>query len=246
MTARLAQIARYPIKGIGTEPLETVILDQDAPMPGDRAWALRHETAPEELGWLPRKNFLVVASGPALAPIRARTETDGRIALSHPDRPDVAIAPSSDGPALIDWVRPLWPDTAPAPRLLVPAPPQGMGDNGRAELSILSLASLRALEERIGQPLQIARFRGNLILDGLAPWAEFDWIGQRLRIGDVELEITERITRCRATEASPETGQRDAEPVRALHTGWGHRDFGVYARVTKGGMIATGNEVTPI
>ena len=43
-----------------------------------------------------------------------------------------------------------------------------------------------------------------------------------------------------ATEASPETGQRDAEPVRALHGGWGHRDFGVYARVTKGGMIATG------
>ena len=58
--------------------------------------------------------------------------------------------------------------------------------------------------------------------------------------------MTERITRCRATEASPETGQRDAEPVRALHGGWGHRDFGVYARVTKGGMIATGNEVTPI
>ncbi|APX23243.1 MAG: molybdenum cofactor biosysynthesis protein [Rhodobacteraceae bacterium] len=244
MTVRLAQIRRHPIKGIGSEPLDEVILDQDAPMPGDRAWALQHENAEAAPTWQSRGNFLVVANGPKLAPVRATTGRDGRITLTHPERADLVISPGTDGPALIDWVKPLWPETSPAPRALVPAPPQGMADNGRAELSILNLASLRALSEAIGKPLEIERFRGNLILDGLEPWQEFDWIGQTLQIGRTTLEVTQRIQRCRATEANPDTGERDANVLRALHTGFGHRDFGVYAKVTHGGLVATGYEVT--
>ena len=85
MTARLAQIRRYPIKGIGTEPLDTVTLAPEAPMPHDRAWALRHMGAADVAGWQARGNFLVVANGPKPAQIRARTDDAGRIALSHPD-----------------------------------------------------------------------------------------------------------------------------------------------------------------
>ncbi len=243
MTARLAQIRRYPIKGIGTEPLDTVTLAPEAPMPHDRAWALRHMGAADVAGWQARGNFLVVANGPKPAQIRARTDDAGRIALSHPDTGALMIDPRTDGPALIDWVRPLWPATSPAPRDLVPAPRQGMGDNGRAELSILNLASLAALSAAVGQALEIDRFRGNLVLDGLAPWEEFGWIGKRLTIGPVRVEITARIERCRATEASPLTGERDAQPVRALHTTFGHRDFGVYAKVVEGRTLCIGNEV---
>ena len=145
MTARLAQIWRHPVKGIGREPLDAVTLNADAPMPGDRAWAFQHEGAPDEPGWQPRRNFLVVANGPKLAQVTAKTEETGSIALSHPDRPAFSFAPETEGAALAEWVRPLWPETAPAPRALVKAPPQGMGDNGAAEVSILSLASLRDL-----------------------------------------------------------------------------------------------------
>ncbi|KAB2540879.1 molybdenum cofactor biosysynthesis protein [Salipiger aestuarii] len=243
MTARLAQIQRYPIKGIGTEPLRSVTLECAAPMPQDRAWALRHTGAPDTPGWQPRNNFLVVANGPKLAQVRARTEADGRIALSHPQLPDVRIRPPADSRALINWIRPIWPDTSPAPRDLVAAPAQGMADNGRAEVSILSLASLDALADSLGQTLEIDRFRGNLILERLPPWAEFGWIGKRLKIGPVDIEITARIERCRATEANPVSGLRDAQPVRALHTAFGHRDFGVYGRVVTGGFISIGNEV---
>ncbi|EEX14920.1 mosc domain protein [Citreicella sp. SE45] len=245
MTARLAQIWRHPVKGIGREPLDAVTLNADAPMPGDRAWAFQHEGAPDEPGWQPRRNFLVVANGPKLAQVTAKTEETGRIALSHPDRPAFSFAPETEGAALAEWVRPLWPETAPAPRALVKAPPQGMGDNGAPEVSILSLASLRDLSERIGKPLEIERFRGNLVLDDLAPWQEFDWCGTTLRIGSALLEVTGRIERCRATEANPVTGERDAEPVRALYGAFRHRDFGVYARVVQTGMIAVGNEVSP-
>lgn len=243
MTVRLAQIWRYPIKGIGHEPLETATLTANAPMPNDRAWALRHEGAPKRSGWQPRRDFLVVANAPKLAQVSARTRSDGSIALTHPDRPTQRFALPGDAARLIDWVRPLWPDGAPAPADLVAAPARGMGDNGAAEVSILNLASLRALSGILGKTLEIERFRGNLVLDGLGPWDEFGLVGTSLRIGDVQLTVTARIERCRATEASPASGTRDTQPLRALHTEYGHRDFGVYARVTTGGTIEIGNEV---
>jgi uncharacterized protein YcbX len=243
MSAWLAQIWRHPIKGIGSEPLETVGLKPDAPLPGDRAWAVRHARAEARDGWLPRRNFLVVASGPNLARVTAQSRPDGRIALTHPDRPPLVIEPDRDEDALIAWIRPLWPDRQAAPARLVRAPAKGMADNGEAQISLLSLRSLRVLSQRLGHPLDPRRFRGNLWLDGLAPWEEFDLIGRTVAIGPVEIEITDRIERCRATEANPETGQRDANLLRLLEDGYGHRDFGVYGTVRSGGSLHRGNEV---
>lgn len=244
MTATLAHIWRHPVKGIGAEALERITLAPGAPMPGDRAWALRHEGAAAHDGWQPRRNFLVVASGPALAAVTARTEVDGRLRLSHPDRPDLTFDPETEGERLIEWVRPLWPEQHSAPARFHAAPPQGMADNGMAQVSLMNLASLRTLSQRVGRALDPRRFRGNLWLDGLAPWEEFDLVGRMIRIGQTRLEVTERIERCRATEANPENGRRDVDPCRALSTGYGHRDFGVYATVITGGVVQTGAEVS--
>jgi hypothetical protein len=52
----------------------------------------------------------------------------------------------------------------------------------------------------------------------------------------------EPIGRCRATEANPSTGRRDAPTLAALEDGWGHTRFGVYAMVRKGGLVAVGDE----
>ncbi|WP_417722201.1 MOSC domain-containing protein [Salipiger sp.] len=246
MTARVAEIWRHPIKGIGREALNSVTLDAGRPLPGDRAWALLHDNAADAEGWQARRNFLVVASGPRLAQISAETLAHGRIALSHPDRPRIEISPLEDEAALIDWVLPLWPADRPAPRRLVQAPPQGMADNGAAQLAILNRASLAELGEAVGQVLDIGRFRGNLVLDGLAPREEFDWIGRELAIGDIRLAVTDRIERCRATEANPATGLRDANILRALEDTRGHRDFGVYATVRSGGFLTTDTPVTLI
>ncbi|MFN7268927.1 MAG: MOSC domain-containing protein, partial [Cereibacter sp.] len=77
-----------------------------------------------------------------------------------------------------------------------------------------------------------------------APWAEWDWIGRTLRIGQAELRIEERITRCRATSANPETGRIDTDTLGGLDAAFGHQDFGLYAVVSRGGTIATGDTVT--
>jgi uncharacterized protein YcbX len=108
-------------------------------------------------------------------------------------------------------------------------------------VSILSLASLRDLSARMQHDLSPHRWRGNLWLDGLEPWEEWGWIGRTIRIGEAELRVEERITRCRATSADPLTGVIDADTLGGLKAAFGHQDFGVYAVVTKAGRIATGD-----
>jgi uncharacterized protein YcbX len=132
------------------------------------------------------------------------------------------------------------------PTALVPAPDMGMSDAPFASVSILNEASLRALSQKIGKPLDPRRFRGNLWLEGLAPWEEFDLVGKRLRVGEAELDIVEPIGRCRATEANPDTGRRDVSTLAALEDGWGHTQFGVYAMVRKGGRVSVGDTASLI
>jgi uncharacterized protein YcbX len=109
-------------------------------------------------------------------------------------------------------------------------------------VSINSHATLGAVGEQAGETLSMHRWRGNLWIEGLAPWEEFDLVGRTLRVGSATLEVKERITRCKATMANPETGRRDVDTLAALRT-WGHQDFGIYAAVTGGGTIRTGDPV---
>ena len=240
MSARVAAIWRHPIKGIGRESLEAVELAAGEPVPLDRAWALLQQGAEDTDEWQPRRNFLQGASGPSLMAVHSSWEGD-LLRLTHPDRPALTLDPDRDGEALRAWIAPIWPGERPLPARLVKAPRQSMADNGEASVSILSAASLGALSEAAGAALDARRFRGNLLVEGLAPWEEWDWIGRRIRVGGAEMEVTERIGRCRATEADPETGRREHDPVRLLREGWGHTDFGVYARVVGAGRVALGD-----
>jgi uncharacterized protein YcbX len=55
--------------------------------------------------------------------------------------------------------------------------------------------------------------------------------------------VEEPIGRCRATGANPETGAQDADTMAALESGYGHTDFGIFARVISGGTVRLGDEV---
>jgi len=245
MSWTLAQIWRHPIKGIGAEALDHVGLHVDRPLPWDRAWAVLEEGGEASEGWRPCRNFLRGAKGPSLMAVTARIEDD-TVHLSHPDRPDLAITPGTEGAAqsLFDWLRPIYPADRKPPAALIRAPEMGMSDANFASVAVLNLASLRALGQKLGQDLDPRRFRGNLWIEGLAPWEEFDLVGKRLRIGAAELEVIEPIGRCRATEANPETGRRDAATLAALEEALGRTDFGVYAIVRRAGRVAVGDEVT--
>lgn len=66
-----------------------------------------------------------------------------------------------------------------------------------------------------------------------------------IRIGDVELRITDHIGRCGATNVDTESGKPDIDMVETLDRLYGHTDFGIFAEVVTGGDIAIGDEVAP-
>ncbi|MCS5602949.1 MAG: MOSC domain-containing protein [Paracoccus sp.] len=252
MSARLAHIRRHPIKSVGGEGLDKVTLQAARRLPGDREWAVvteageRHARASETGGapdrWLPKSCFVRGVSSAAVQAI-AGGWRNGRIALSQPAQSDLSFDPETEADRLIEWLRPLWPADAPAPTRLV----RGVAiwtDQKWPWLSILSLSSLSALEERIGHPLGLHRWRGNLWVEGWAPFAERELIGRIIRIGATELRVTDTIARCDATSADTRTGARDLDMVATLERLYGHHDFGIFAEVVTGGEIAIGDGVS--
>lgn len=243
MTGRLAQIYRHPIKGHGREALASVDLAAGACLPWDRHWAVAHEAARLRDGWSPCVNFARGAKAPALMAVTAALdEAAGLVTLRHPERGEIAFRPDdpADVPRFLAWVAPLNPpDRAQPARIVTGA--RGMTDSEFPSISVLSLASLTDLSTRMGHDLSVHRWRGNLWLDGAAPFAEFGWIGQHLSIGGAVLRIEERITRCTATAVNPETGRPEGNTLAGLQAAYGHQDFGVYAVVVRGGPIAVGD-----
>ena len=84
-------------------------------------------------------------------------------------------------------------------------------------LLVIAEASLGELNTRLARPVPMARFRPNLVLRGLPPYAEDDI--DRLRIGDIELRCVKPCIRCIVTTTDQTTGERDgAEPLRTLES----------------------------
>ncbi len=248
MRARVAHLVRHPIKSAGHEPVETAALTPGAAFPFDRVWAVAHAAArlAEPPAWAPKLQFLRGWGSAGLMAVACTSDAAaGRVTLSHPQLQGASFRPDDPGDAarLIDWLRPLWPDTRPEPARVVRVPGQSMTDQEQPLVSINSLSSLAELSDEMGQELSIHRFRGNIWIEGLPPRAELELIGQEIGIGNARLRIEKPIGRCRATGANPGSGRQDADVMAALSGRFGHTDFGVFARVIQAGAVALGDEV---
>jgi hypothetical protein len=242
MTGEVTNLWRHPIKSHGREAVQTVTLNPGQTMPGDRVWAVAHEASKTDgTEWAPCANFSRGAKAPSLMAISARTEGD-TVTLTHPERPELHFQPDTQQDAFLDWVKPLMPADRAASARIVRVPGRGMTDSDFPSISLCNMATHRAVEQKLGQELSPVRWRGNIWFDGLPLWEEFEWLGREVQIGQAVLHVRERITRCLATTANPDTGARDADTLAALNT-WDHQDFGVYAEVIRGGEVKTGDKV---
>lgn len=250
MTARVAHLVRHPVKSAGYETLAEAWLTAGAAFPFDRLWAVAHAAArlTDPPQWAPKLQFLRGWGSPALMAVSCASDpAAGQVTLSHPRRPTESFCPDApaDAARLIDWLRPLWPETRPEPARVIRVPGQALTDQAEPLVSINSISSLADLSARMGCDLSIHRWRGNIWVEGWAPMAELNLIGREITIGAARLRVEDPIGRCRATAANPATGEMDADTLAALDAAYGHQDFGVFARVIEGGRIALGDGVTP-
>lgn len=247
MTIAVSQICRHPIKSHGRETIPEVALAAGETLPFDRLWAVAHDQSDVDgSAWVPCQNFSRGSKAPALAAITATLdEATKTVTLRHPDRADLSLRPDHDGQRLIDWAGDMIPPGRARSARVVRSATRGFTDSDFASVTLCNMSSHRAVEQRVGQPLSIHRWRGNIWFDGAAPWEEFDWMDREVRIGEAVLVPRERTDRCLATHNDPDTGLRDVDVLSALDH-WGHSDFSVRAEVVRSGRVRLGDEVTAL
>ena len=242
----VAALWRHPIKSHGREALENVVLTEGETFPWDRHWAVTHDQTkfdPSNPEWVRCRNFVIGSMNPMLAATWATLdETSADVTLRHPDLGTLTFAPDdpADQARFLDWINQLDLRT-PATGIARHIPGRGYTDDSKPTVTIMNRASHAAVEGFHGAPLETERWRGNIWLDDLPPWAEFDWVDQDIAIGEAVIHVHKRTERCMHTTASPQTGERDADTLAVLRNGFGHQDFGVAGVVVKSGAIALGD-----
>ncbi|MCU0335676.1 MAG: MOSC domain-containing protein [Chitinophagaceae bacterium] len=81
---------------------------------------------------------------------------------------------------------------------------------------LIGEASLADLNNRLATPVDMRRFRPNLVFSGGAAFDEDDW--RRFSIGEVALVAVKPCARCVLTTVNPDTGERGKEPLATLST----------------------------
>ena len=246
---RVGALYRYPVKGLSPEPLQRVSLRVGETLAFDRAYAIENGLGrfdPDAPRHLPKVNFLMLMRDERLATLKASFDdtTETLTILRNGKQVARGQLTTPLGRQLIEQFIAAYmrSELRGAPKI-VHAAGHSFSDVAVKCLHVVNLATVRELERVSGRPIDPLRFRANLYLDGVTPWAEFAWLDKELRIGEARLSVFARTTRCEATNVDPATGARDmAIPAHLMRT-WGHHDFGVYAKVVAGGEIAIGAAV---
>lgn len=243
----IASLHRYPVKGLSPEKLAFVQLAAGEGFPLDRKYALlRTEAAfdPAAPAWLPKANFVMLMLHEQLAALQTRFSPQGEqlsIRTADGHERTFALGTPAGRTALGRFFLEYMPRRLTSEPKVVEANRHQFTDKAEKYVSLINLASVRELEKRWGQTLDPLRFRANIYIEGAAPFSELDWVGQEIRFGQAAAEVMQRNGRCAATNVNPQTGLRDRDVPGKLRAEFGHKDLGVYLKITEPGLLRTGD-----
>lgn len=260
MPLSVAAIHRYPVKGLSPEPLERATLSPLRCIPHDRRFALARAATrvdPQRPEWLHKSHFFMLMREEKLAQLKTHfDEASGSLSIERNGRllfngriTDAAERAKIDA-FFADFLR----DLPGGPPHVVEAPGHTFADAKRKPgaagdqyVSFINLASVAALEKVVGVAVDPLRFRANVYFTGAPAWAERDWDGAEVGVGEARLRIVSPITRCAATMVNPATAERDLDIPAILQSEFKHNYMGIYGEVLAGGEMTSGSpmEIVP-
>lgn len=248
--AEIKGLCRYPVKGLSPEPLQRAPLGVGRTLPADRRYAIENGPSgfdPAAPAWMPKTNFLMLMRNERLASLSSHFEDarnlltirrDGKL-VAHGDLETI------EGRAAIEaFFAQNFAAELKGPPKVLSGRDHSFSDVARKVVSIINLASVRAIEAMVGATVHPLRFRANLYVDGWPAWHESELVGRTLAIGQARLKVVKRITRCAAVNVDPDHAVRDLEIPQALMSRFGNNECGVYAEVIADGDIGRGDVVT--
>ncbi len=249
----IAEIWRFPVKGLAGQPLDAAQLTPGQAIEGDRAFAIRHgETVFDRANpvHLSKTKFLALMTHAELAALEVSFSGEGDVMTVSKDGELLfhgSLRDADDAHRLEVMMATYMGDRAKGAPRLEAAEGHMFSDVPEKVLSVVNLASVMALSGHVGADLDPLRFRANVYLEGLPAWAERDWQpGQVFRVGEVTLKLMKPIVRCNATNVNLETAEVDQNLPKALQKEFGANLMGIYCTVESAGAIKRGDAFTPV
>jgi len=248
--ATIRAIYRYPVKGLSAERLVATALRPGETLASDRRYAIENGASgfyPAAPAYLPKQRFLMLMKNERLARLNTHFHDATQVLVIEEGGREVIrgdLGTPAGSAAIEGFFASFCAGELRGPPKILAAPGHSFSDVAKKVVSLINLASVAAIEDMIGRPVDPLRFRGNLYVEGWPAWREFDLLGREIAIGaQARAKVVKRIVRCAATNVEPVTGIRDLDIPSTLLRHLDHADCGVYAEVTTGGDIATGDTV---
>lgn len=226
----VVSLARYPVKGMAGEECEELRLGWQG-FAGDRRFAFLERGSRSGLPWLSPRRW------PLLARYAARLVND--------DEPPVVFAP--DGWSGVIWSEELRERLERGSRKPLQVVQLYRGAFDAMPVALISLASIAAVAEEYGQPLDPERFRGNIVVNGDGrAYPEEKWLGKTIGFG-VErdaprLKIVRKDPRCSVVNIDPAAGTVDPNVLKAV-VRLRRNMLGVYGVVVRPGLVKMGDPI---
>jgi MOSC domain-containing protein len=240
---------RYPVKGLSPQALTRTYLSIGETVPADRLYAIENGPCgfdPGRPAYFPKQRFLMLMRNERLATLRTDYDEASHTLVIHWQGHEAARGDlrTADGRAAVErFFASYCADELRGPPKVLFGEGHSFSDVAKKVVSVINLASVAAVENAAGSPVNPLRFRGNIYVKGWPAWHEFDLIGRELGLGGARVKVVKRIVRCAATEVDPDTGIRDLSIPRTLMQSFGHADCGVYAEVVAAGDVAVGDRL---
>ena len=251
MNGHVAAIFRHPVKGFTPESQSHVDLVPGEGFPQDRVWAVENGPSgydPEAPAFVSKQKFTVLAAIPRVAAARTRfDDATGVLSAQAPGQASFAgrLTDPKGREAFATWLGAVLGDEAQGPLRVVEARgPFRFTDHPKGQVSIINLASVRDLSQKMGVELDPLRFRANIYVEGWPAWVENDWPGRDLMVGWARAKVFKPIVRCAATHVDPTTAIRDLDVVKALFDHYGYMFCGIYIQMETAGRVSLGDAVT--
>jgi uncharacterized protein len=227
----VAELWRYPVKSMGGEICAALAVEPRGVI-GDRRWAV--VDADGKLG--SGKNTRRFRRIDGLLDCTARLDGDVPV-MRFPDGHEVSAQNDAGDEALRSFLR---------RRDVSLSIETAVAHHDAAPLHLITDASISAVRRRVDDAaVDVRRFRPNIVVDtGLPPgFPEDAWIGRRIQIGEVVVEVTEGTERCVMTNAAQPGLERSHQVLTEIASA-NDLDLGVYATVVRPGLIRRGDPLS--
>ena len=251
MSGHAAAIFRHPIKGFTPEAMSTVELAPGQGFPHDRVYAVENGPCgfdPAAPAFISKQKFTVLAHIARVAAARTRYDAaTGGLHVTAPDAPEFVgnLTEAAGRQAFARGLTDLLGDDVRGELRVLEAPGAWrFTDHPLGQVSLVNMASVRDLSQKMGVELDPLRFRANVYVEGWPAWAENQWTDKRLMLGWAQARVFKPIVRCAAIHVDPTTAERDLDVTKALFDNYGHLNCGIYVRITAPGALGLGDAVT--